>query len=276
VAVTADVTPDDLPAPVRAVTEAYQCTIDRLAPGLVTGLHLTGSVAQGDYRHGRSDIDFVAVCDAAPDEEELGALREVHAEIRARFPGEPFEGMYLTADAVAAGPDKTADVPYHHDGAFLTEGRFNHYPVTWHELADHAVTLWGPAPAELGVWTDDAVLRAWCLDNLLTYWADWSHRVWHPGDRLVTAWLALREVEWAVLGASRLHATITTGRILTKTAGGLYARDRFGPRWHPVLDAALRVRAGQVRPGDRVAGLRLRRQRRSFVAMVIDDATSRG
>jgi hypothetical protein len=269
------VTPEDLPRPVQAVTGAYRSTLDRLVPDLVTGLHLTGSVALGDYRHGRSDIDFVAVCAGPPDEEAVGALREVHAEVRARFPREPFEGMYLTSDDLAAGPDKAADAPHHHDGAFLTEGRFNLFPVTWHELADHAVTLWGPAPCEMDVWTDDAVLRAWCRDNLLTYWDDWSHRVWHPGDRLVTAWLALREVEWAVLGASRLHATITTGRIITKTGAGAYARERFGPKWHGIIDTAVRIRAGRVQVADRAAGLRLRRQRRAYVAMVIEDVVTR-
>jgi hypothetical protein len=266
------VTPEELPRPVQAVIDAYGCTIDRLLPDLVAGLHIIGSAAQGDWHAGRSDIDFVAVCAEPVDAEALGALREVHAEVRARFPSTPFEGVYLTVDDLAAGPDKTPDGPYHRDGAFQPEGRFNLFPVTWHALADHAVTVWGSEPTEQALWADDAVLRAWCLDNLLTYWADWSHRVWHPGDRLVTAWLALREVEWAVLGASRLHATIATGRILTKTAGGAYARDRFGPRWHPVINAALRVRSGHVRAGDRAAGLRLRRQRRAFVAMVIEDA----
>jgi hypothetical protein len=243
---------------------------------VVTGLHLTGSVAAGDYRDRRSDVDFVAVCDGPPDEEALGALREAHAEVRARFPATPFEGVYLTAADVAAGPDKTPDSPYHHDGAFQPAGRFNLSPVTWHELADHAVTLWGPRPAELAVWTDDAALRAWCRDNLLTYWEDWSHRVWHPGDRLVTAWLALREVEWAVLGATRLHATITTGRIITKSGAGAYAREWFDPKWYGIIDTAVRIRAGRVRAADRAAGLRLRRQRRSFVAMVIEDATRPG
>jgi hypothetical protein len=268
------VTPDDLPPAVRAVTEAYQATIDRLVPGLVTGLYLTGSVALGDYRQGRSDVDFVAVCADRPDVEAIGALREAHAEIRARFPAPAFEGMYVTAEDLAAGPDATPAVPYHHDGAFHPAGRHNLTPIILHELADHAVTLAGPDARTLDVWTDDKVLRAFCHDNLIRYWAPWAHRVWHPGDRLLTASLALREVEWAVLGVARLHTTIATGRIVTKSAGGAYARERFGPRWHGLIDTALRVRAGEARLTDRVAALRLRRQRRAFVATVIEDANS--
>jgi hypothetical protein len=266
------VTPDELPRPVLAVTEAYRCTVDRLLPDVVTGLHLTGSVALGDYRPDRSDIDFVAVCAERPDDEVLGALHEVHAEVRARFPATPFEGVYLTSTDLTAGPDKTPGRPYHHDGAFQPEGRFNLSPITWHELADHAVTLWGPEPAEVGVWTDVAALKAWCQKNLTTYWSHWAHRVWHPGDRLFTASLLPREVEWAVLGVARLHATITTGRIMTKAAGGAYARERFDPRWHDLIDTALRIRSGRTRIADRVTAFGLRRQRRAFVAMVIESA----
>jgi hypothetical protein len=265
---------DELPGAVRSVTDAYLSAVDRLTPGFIVGLHLTGSVALGDFRDGRSDIDFVAVHETAADPEALAALEEVHAEVRARFPAQRFDGIYLTPVDLTLGPDRTPEVPYHHDGRFHAAGRFNRSPIIWHELADHAVTLRGPKPADRGVWTDQAALRAWCRDNLVTYWRPWAHRVWHPGDLPVTASLRLAEVEWAVLGVSRLHATITTGRILTKAAGGAYARDRFGAPWHDLIDAALRIRAGEARLSDRAGVLGLRRRRRAFVAMVIADATA--
>jgi hypothetical protein len=128
----------------------------------------------------------------------------------------------------------------------------------------------------LYVWTDDKALRAYCHDNLIRYWAPWSHRVWHPGDHPFTASIGLAAVEWAVLGVSRLHTTIATGRIVTKSAGGVYARDRFDPRWHGLIDTALRVRAGEARLADRAAAPHLRRQRRAYVAMVIEDAATIG
>jgi hypothetical protein len=51
---------DLLPADVRRVCAAYLDRADRLAPGLVEGLYLEGSIALGDYRPGVRDIDFVA------------------------------------------------------------------------------------------------------------------------------------------------------------------------------------------------------------------------
>jgi Nucleotidyltransferase domain len=52
--------PQDLPSDVRDATDRHLAVLDAVAPGLVGGLYLTGSVTLGDYQPGRSDIDFMA------------------------------------------------------------------------------------------------------------------------------------------------------------------------------------------------------------------------
>jgi hypothetical protein len=54
-----------------------------------------------------------------------------------------------------------------------------------------------------------------------------------------------------VLGVPRLHATIATGRIVSKLAAGEYARRTFAPEWHPMIDYALARRSG-TRPSSPV------------------------
>ena len=54
-----------------------------------------------------------------------------------------------------------------------------------------------------------------------------------------------RRIEWGVVGVPRQLATIATGEIVSKTAGALFIRDRLDPRWHPILDEALRIRRGE-------------------------------
>ena len=46
--------------------QRYLRLADRLLPGMITGFYVTGSVALGAYRPGRSDIDFVAVLKVRP------------------------------------------------------------------------------------------------------------------------------------------------------------------------------------------------------------------
>jgi hypothetical protein len=50
---------------VQHITTAFLQVLDEEAPGLVTGLYLTGSVDLADFQPGASDIDFVAVTRAA-------------------------------------------------------------------------------------------------------------------------------------------------------------------------------------------------------------------
>ncbi|MER6304492.1 hypothetical protein [Streptomyces sp. NPDC001657] len=45
------------------------------------------------------------------------------------------------------------------------EGRQGLNPVTWHELAAHAVVLRGPQLTAADVWADRAALRAYCHTN---------------------------------------------------------------------------------------------------------------
>jgi hypothetical protein len=50
-----------LPPLVTTIVDAYLDALDTDAPGLITGLYLTGSAALNDFRPRTSDIDFVAV-----------------------------------------------------------------------------------------------------------------------------------------------------------------------------------------------------------------------
>nr|WP_240943140.1 aminoglycoside adenylyltransferase domain-containing protein [Planosporangium thailandense] len=77
---------------------------------------------------------------------------------------------------------------------------------------------------------------------------------------------------WAVLGVSRLHHTLATGGVISKTAAGEYARGRFDPRWHAIIDEALRIRRGGTARGSYRSPLRRRRDTLAFVDHVLDDA----
>ncbi|MEU5588608.1 nucleotidyltransferase domain-containing protein [Streptomyces chrestomyceticus] len=70
---------------VEAVVRAFLASVDRSRPGLVEGLYLTGSLALGDFRPGRSDVDFVAVTAQRLSATDVTALEQAHA-VPARGP----------------------------------------------------------------------------------------------------------------------------------------------------------------------------------------------
>jgi nucleotidyltransferase-like protein len=66
----------DLPDVVGATCARYLELIDKALPGQVLGLYLTGSVPQGDFHPGVSDIDGVVV--VATPLESAEPVRAVH------------------------------------------------------------------------------------------------------------------------------------------------------------------------------------------------------
>lgn len=244
---------DSLPAEAGRSVNLFLEAADELAPGLIAGFYLVGSVALDDFHpsgagHGRlstaSDIDFVAVTDRRlePESREVSALAQAHARTVARFSRPHFDGAVLTWADLAAGPDRCPDVPCVQESRFTPAGRSGINPVTFCELAWHGIAVRGPQPTATDLWADRDALRAYTLGNLSTYWRPW----WQRNRRLrplplaigLTAWFPV----WAVLGVSRLHHLLATGTMTSKCGAGRYAQKTFDPRWQPIIAESLNLR----------------------------------
>ena len=259
-----------LDAEVTAVVSTYLALADAEAPGLVEGLYVIGSAAMADYRPGRSDVDVVVVTATPPDGPGLAALGRTHAQVRTRYRRPTLDGPYLTWAELGRHPDAARDAPYAHEGRFHPTGRFELNPVTWHTLADQGIVCRGPAPDNLTVWTDRAVLRSWAADNLATYWRRWRERSgrWTSGLGIKSS--ARAATEWGVLGAARQHHTAAYGHIFSKTAAARYALEVFDDQWSPIIREARYIRTGAGRPSYRGRWAR-RRDLLAFLDMVIAD-----
>ncbi|MFK8844766.1 aminoglycoside adenylyltransferase domain-containing protein [Streptomyces sp. Ac-502] len=262
---------------VEAVVRSFLASVDRTRPGLVEGLYLTGSIALGDFRLGRSDVDFVAVTARRPTAEDVVALRQAHAETRAQHARPYFDGVHVTWQDLAAGYAACPAVPYTLLGRFRTDDAFEVNPVTWAVLAKNAVPARGPVPGGFEVGVDRASLHEWTLGNLDSYW-----RRWHTAHRKTLSLTGLAALggwapAWGVLGVSRLHHTAATGEIISKGDAGRYALETFAPEWHPVIEEALRLHGSVTTPPAAPSrSLRnpfaRRRATTDFVAMVVEDA----
>jgi hypothetical protein len=256
-----------LPCEVSATMSAYARLVDDKLPERIRGLYLAGSLALGDYRPGRSDIDFVVVCDTALQPSELGMLRRVHTELRRMLPDPKLDGVYLTWPDLAAAPVGLS-VPYCLRGRFEPKGDFAINPVTWCTLHRHPLSLRGPAKPV--VRHDDQMLREWCRQWLQSYWGSYVRSARRYGvDRLCS--LSREAVVWGVLGVARPHATIRTGDMISKTAAGAYALDVFPSRWSAIVREALAGRCGSGRSSYRNIFAR-RRDALAFMEYVISDA----
>ncbi|WP_433662851.1 aminoglycoside adenylyltransferase domain-containing protein [Nocardia sp. CA-128927] len=258
---------------VEDTVESYLASVDAEAPGLIEGLlYLEGSLALNDFRPRASDIDFVAITAAPPDTTELSALERVHTRLRERQRRPFFDGIYLTWNDLAAGPQATSGRPTSHEGKLVNPDGGQHNPVTWHTLAHHGVTLRGPAAADLDIWTDPTALAAWQNTNLDEYWARGLTDAARLFSKFGLVLLTDYGTVWTVTGVARLHYTIATGDITSKDGAGRHALQSFPDRWHRIINEALRLRRNDSRRSLYRNPLTRRRDILAFGHMVIADA----
>jgi hypothetical protein len=270
-----------LPAKVRLAVDQYLKAVDQALPGRIDGFYVVGSASLGDFQPGRSDIDFVAVVTQPLNAAELRQLSSLQRRLylQSLVGAIPHLHWPLVCNGVFVKPEdlkksalQVTAVASQVAGKFTPAGGFDANPVTWLTLKRHGIRLRGPAPAELDVHHSDAELRAWTLRNLNSYWRQWVSDVRGGGLTAAQA-LLLRYVAWGVQGTSRMHYTIATGDVASKTRATDYALDIF-PRWRPLLEEVRAYWLGTAKPAPSTSPLRRRRDMAEFVSCVIDSASA--
>lgn len=205
------------------------------------GLYIVGSVPLGDYQPAVSDVDLVAVSSGRPSDRQLEALGGLHR------PAQPnVDVLYLTWDDLGHDPLDVSP-PHALEGVLKPAGGPAH-PVTWRQLQTVATPVRGPQLTDGDVWFDADSLRRWNVANLDDYWVPWLQG-WRR--RVQPAEPPIRHksgLQWLVLGVPRLHYTIATLAVTSKTGAGRYALGVVDSRWHPVIMTAMALRADQRAP----------------------------
>jgi hypothetical protein len=227
-----------LQAPLNDYVERLQ---ENLA-GQVQAFYLTGSIALGDFRLGRSDVDFVALLENSIPPDNFEKLALIHHAVERQFPTIKMEGIYLQPYQLGSLEGETEAFPLYHDGILSWANRIPLAPVTWWILKNRGLALFGPDPANLSIpLSEDDLLRGQ-RENLNSYWAQWTRR---PGR--VASLLSDWGTEWAVLGVLRIYYTLRERKITSKNGAGEYGLGHLPERWHPLIREAVALRNGEKR-----------------------------
>ena len=226
----------DIPSGVQAVTAALIGLIDARLPGQLEAFYLTGSVAQDDYREGLSDIDFVAILGAPPG---IAALSAVHADLVLRHRRPDCDGIYLLAGEL--GMPSSGEGVSVRGGQVRAASADERHPVAWLMLADHGIALRGRQPDSAWIAADRAAAIEYSRRNMQSYWRNWLAARRRLVSMAGMALLSDDAVTWGALGVARLHATIATGRVPSKTGAAEYALSAF-PAHARIITEGLRLR----------------------------------
>jgi hypothetical protein len=226
----------ELAPSIGVVTGLLIARLDERLPGRLDAFYLVGSIAMGDYQEGRSDIDFVAVLAGPLD---ISALAEIHAALARDYPDVHCDGIYLQPGELSAPPAGSGVEV--RQGRVDAQSRGERHAVTWLTLADAGIALRGRVPDACWIAADRVAAIGHSERNLEDYWAPWlevRRRLLSSGGM---ALLRGDTVAWGCLGIARLHATIATTRVLSKSGAGEYALTAF-PHHAPIIVESLRLR----------------------------------
>ncbi|WP_197410840.1 nucleotidyltransferase domain-containing protein [Devosia epidermidihirudinis] len=225
-----------LAAAVSTITQRLIGLLDELLPGQLEAFYLVGSVAQGDYQAGQSDIDFVAVMSPPI---ELAALATAHTTLHQEFPGTDCDGIYLLPGELSRPPGG--------QGIAVRAGKVNpnsaeeRSPVVWQVLAEDGIALRGRVADDSWVAVDRAATVDYSRANLQGYWRSWLEARRHLTSAEGETLLIDEAVVWGALGVARVHATIVNARVPSKTAAAAHALVVF-PEYAEIISEALRLR----------------------------------
>jgi SAM-dependent methyltransferase len=201
----------------------------------LVGAYLYGSLIEGDFVAGVSDIDLVLVVARDPDEPRIERLRELHARFVRRLPEwrDRIDATYASTRALASFPEHASPI------AVISPGEPMHrtetsrgWTINWHLARERGLALAGPPPASLIAPTTQGDFAAAVRANL----AELPGRVQasrSPGFHA-----------YAVLTACRGLCASSEGRQPSKTRAALWAACRY-PAWSALIRDALAWR-GQV------------------------------
>jgi hypothetical protein len=200
-----------------SLTDEVKLLLDRFADdagGVVplAALWAHGSLALGDFQPGRSDLDLVALTEAAPAGAQERELRRVHEALQAEAPmAEKLHCAYVARPE--AGDPGRSHLTWAH-GELLSRIVS---PVSRRELHQGGLRLLGPAPSAVIPPVTDKELTDYIRGDLRDYWYPktgeagyWVHDIW---------------VDIGLLTFARAAVTLQDGRLITKReALGVLAR----------------------------------------------------
>ncbi|WP_431683201.1 nucleotidyltransferase domain-containing protein [Kitasatospora sp. KL5] len=175
----------------------------RPTPSLIS-VWAHGSLAGGDYRPGRSDLDLIAVVEHRCDPAREAQIVEVHETLAADAP----LASKLHCSYVAAG--EWDDLAMQHPTWAHEE--LMHRPVTAvtrRELHRFGAVLYGPPPGDLVPRITDRQLADFVADDLRTYWRP---ALDHPERWHQDIW-----VDLGLLTLARAATTLKSGCLITKS-----------------------------------------------------------
>lgn len=231
---------DRVPELIQPLIESYAVRLNEYLPRIPSSFYIVGSIALGEFNPRFSDVDFVTVLVRSMTTSEIEILRKLHRALERRFPRWKMSGSYIRSEDLGKLDENLELHLHYHDGVLRIQQQNEFNAVTWWELKNHRITVFGTQPQNLEFSVDWNTLIVWMMSNLNSYWAAWT--------RSPVRILMLHSdwgVQWSVTGVLRQFYSFREHGIATKVKAAQYALCHIPTRWHRLIQEAINIREGK-------------------------------
>ena len=204
------------------------------------GMYVYGSLAQGDFDHDTSDIDFIVITDRAVTDEQFAALDAMHNAFRAgdSYWAGKIEAAYIQRDALNLPGGGSARYPQLEKGRDLRrEPLEDGWAFQRYVLRNQGIVVAGPDPAKL---MDPVPARELAEADLTIV------RLWQAQRHADPTW-----IPWVRERAAQRFFLVTLcralyrherGTLASKAAAAAWAQVSLEPKWGPLIARSLAAR----------------------------------
>ena len=232
-----------IPEKINIILKEYFELLDAKLPDLLEAYYIYGSISLGAFDYGFSDIDFIAVVNRKINDVDIAVLKEIHKNIKRKFPKTDLMGYYVTKDDFRLQHINEKSCPFFVDGIFKGLEKFEKNSIDAYQLKKYGIAIKGPETSSFDYSVDWDILIYNMRENINTYWLNWRNSLEKfPSTRYLGSFVNLKMIEWGVLGVSRLYYTFKESEMTSKVGAGEYALKTVPKRWHKIINESMRLR----------------------------------
>lgn len=232
-----------IPKNINLIVEELIEEIEKSIPGFLQDFYIYGSLSLDAFQNGFSDIDFIALINQHPTDDELQRLKDIHKHTQRKFSDTMLDGYYLVKEEIEGENQRVIPSHYFSEGKFNGKRSFSKDSIDAFQLKKYGIIIKGQG-VDYSV-DFDIVLKNQ-KDNINTYWQNWLDDCKRfPSINYLGSFVSIRSIEWGVLGVTRLFYTIREKDMTSKVGAGEYALGTVSEKWHKIIQEAIRWRKGE-------------------------------
>ena len=224
------------------------------------GFYLMGSLTYGDYKPGRSDIDFFAILSEPTNNEEDNALQKMHLNFEVDHSNwhRRIESQYVPLDLFKSTLPPKTPRPYYGEGKYYSQAPYgNEWLINNYLLYQHGITLYGKNFQSLVDPIDIKDVKKACLKDL--------HEEWVPKLSDPNYLDNPHYQSYVVLNICRILYTVTNNDLASKTRSAKWVADHFG-QWKELVENAEQWVYGQE--------MKFKRETKEFINFALRQVTN--